>query len=261
MKKPSRLDYAYAVGRVRARERYLLQRAVFREAADAADFTAALKLVYEAGDYKETLIKVRNSQELDSFLAGEEENLRVLISELLLDREIFDAFLLDDNPVRAMVVLGENGNHFVRDYLRHRIDLGNLKTYCRAKYLEYPPEVFQRKLLKGGFLEENEFLENYDLTFAEMAEKLRPSPYQGLCERATDLLEERETFIGLERMLEDFLMRYLRRAKNYAFGPEPVFAYGLAKRKELSLLRLLGSGKMNDLPSILLKDRMSETYV
>jgi V/A-type H+-transporting ATPase subunit C len=45
------------------------------------------------------------------------------------------------------------------------------------------------------------------------------------------------------------------------FGPEPVFSYGLAKRRELSLVRLLGVGKINQIPTPILKERISETYV
>ncbi len=56
-------------------------------------------------------------------------------------------------------------------------------------------------------------------------------------------------------------MIYLRRAKYIVFGPEPVFAYVLAKKRELNLLRLVGVGKINQIPADLLKRRISETYV
>ena len=54
-------------------------------------------------------------------------------------------------------------------------------------------------------------------------------------------------------------MEYLKRAKYIVFGPEPVFAYGLAKRKELNMVRLLGVGKINQIPPGILKERVSET--
>jgi V/A-type H+-transporting ATPase subunit C len=56
-------------------------------------------------------------------------------------------------------------------------------------------------------------------------------------------------------------MIYLRKAKYIVFGPEPVFAYALAKKRELQLFRLLGVGKLNQIPAEMLKQRMSETYV
>jgi len=65
----------------------------------------------------------------------------------------------------------------------------------------------------------------------------------------------------LERGIEDLLMNYLREAKKIVFGPEPVYAYGLARKRELSLIRLVGVGKLNGIPAGLIKERVSETYV
>jgi len=104
-------------------------------------------------------------------------------------------------------------------------------------------------------------LQNFDFSFAEIGEKIRATPYYDLWTKATDALEERETFVELERGIEDFLMNYLKRAKYIVFGPEPVFSYGLAKKRELSLVRLLGVGKINQVPPPILKERISETYV
>ena len=68
MRKISRLDYAFAVGRVRALEKNLVSRAVFKEAADEADFSSAIKVVLDAGRFPDELIDITNSEELDVFL-------------------------------------------------------------------------------------------------------------------------------------------------------------------------------------------------
>ncbi|MCK4760198.1 MAG: V-type ATPase subunit, partial [Candidatus Aminicenantes bacterium] len=99
------------------------------------------------------------------------------------------------------------------------------------------------------------------LSFAEIGEKLKVTPYKELWASAADTLEDRETFLDLERGIEDFLMGFLKKAKYIVFGPEPVLAYGLAKKRELRLVRLLGVGKVNQIPVDLLKERISETYV
>ena len=54
MKKVSRLEYTYAVGRVRALEKNLIPRAVFLEAAEEKDLTSALKVIFDAGTFLET---------------------------------------------------------------------------------------------------------------------------------------------------------------------------------------------------------------
>jgi vacuolar-type H+-ATPase subunit C/Vma6 len=261
MKRPSRLDYAYAIGRVRVLEQKLVERTVFSEASEENDFSSALKAIFDAGEYPEDMVRLQDSDELDEFLEKEERVLHRLMDQILLEKDVFDIYLQEDNPQEAMSIAGRMDYAFIKDYLRHKIDLGNLKIFCRVKYSGHSVKKFESLILKGGFLDEKVLLQNFDLSCGEFGDKLQAFPYQELWNRATDVLEERETFVELERGIEDFIMKYLRGAKYIVFGPEPVFAYGLAKRKELRMVRLLGVGKLNNIPPGLLKERISETYV
>jgi len=261
MKKPSRLSYAYAVGRVRVLENKLVERAIFSEASEENDFSSAMKVIFDAGSFSEEMVQIRDSDELDEYLEKEEKNLYRLLEEILLEGDILTIFLEESHPEKAMSVVERTDYSFIKDYIRHKIDLGNLKIFCRVKYSGLSRKKFEGLVLKGGFLDEKVLLQNFDLSFAEIGERLRATPYHDLWTKATDALEERETFVELERGIEDFLMNYLKRAKYIVFGPEPVFTYGLAKRRELSLVRLLGVGKINQIPTPILKERISETYV
>lgn len=261
MKKPSRLRYAYAVGRVRVLENKLVERAIFSEASEESDFSSAMKVIFDAGSFSEELVQIRDSDELDEYLEKEEKNLYRLLEEILLEGDLLTIFLEESHPEKAMSVAERTGYSFIKDYIRHKIDLGNLKIFCRVKYSGLSLKKFESLVLKGGFLDEKNLLQNFDLSFSEIGDRLRATPYHDLWTKATDALEERETFVELERGIEDFLMKYLKRAKYIVFGPEPVFTYGLAKRRELSLVRLLGVGKINQIPTPILKERISETYV
>lgn len=261
MKKPSRLRYAYAVGRVRVLENKLVERAIFSEASEVNDFSSAMKVIFDAGSFSEEMVQIRDSDELDEYLEKEEKNLYRLLEEILLEGDILTIFLEESHPEKAMSVAERTDYSFIKDYIRHKIDLGNLKIFCRVKYSGLSLKKFESLVLKGGFLDEKILLQNFDLSFSEIGDRLRATPYHDLWTKATDALEERETFVELERGIEDFLMNYLKRAKYIVFGPEPVFTYGLAKRRELSLVRLLGVGKINQIPTPILKERISETYV
>ena len=155
----------------------------------------------------------------------------------------------------------DKGYVFISDFFRHKIDLGNLKILARAKYKELPFEKYQKHLLAGGFVALEKLYKNYDLSWDEINGELNATPYSRLWDKALDFLKEQDSFVKLERGIEDFLMFYLRRAKYIVFGPEPLFAYSLAKRKELDLMRLLGVGKLLQVPAAMIQNRMSETYV
>lgn len=261
MKKHSRLDYTYAVGRVRVLERYLVQRAVFEEAAGEKEYASALKIIFDTGKFSEDMGEIHNSDELDDFLEREDDSLLHVLAELFLEMDILEIVLTLNRPERALEMCRGIRYPFIKDYIRHTIDLANLKFLCRLKYSEAPGEKFERVSLKGGFLDEKILIENFDLEFSEIGEKFRYSPYHQLWDKAVDALQVEETFIRLERGIEDFLMTYLKRAKYIVFGPEPIFAYALARRRELSLVRLVGVGKLNQIPVEILRERISETYV
>lgn len=261
MKDPPRLSYAYAVGRIRALERRLVSSSVFREASEEKDFSSAMKVIFDVGDFEEDIIDIRDSHGLEESLEKEEEKVFRLMRELLLEDDIFTIIAGESQPHRVLPLAEGVGYPFIRDYLRYRIDLGNLKILLRAKYSGLLLKEYHDLVLKGGFLDEKILLQSYDLTFSEIGERLRASPYLKLWNRATEDLEENETLILLERGIDDFLMAHLQKAKYIVFGPEPVFSYALAKKRELSLVRLVGMGKFLLVPTGSIKKRISETYV
>ncbi|MFQ6108670.1 MAG: V-type ATPase subunit [Candidatus Aminicenantales bacterium] len=261
MKKPSRLSYAYAVGRIRVLERRLVPSAVFREAAEKREFSPALKAIFDAGNFEEEMVTVQNSDELDRYLEREEEEILHLMRELILEEDILAIIGGESQPERVLSLAERLDYSFIRDYLRYRIDLGNIKILLRAKYSGLSFVKYKNLLMRGGFLEERMFLEIYDQAYSEIGERLRVSPYVDLWNQAIEELQENETFVPLERGIEDFLMAYLKKAKYIVFGPEPIFSYALAKRRELSLVRLVVGGKLLRIPSSLIKKRISETYV
>ncbi|UCE42543.1 MAG: V-type ATPase subunit [Candidatus Aminicenantes bacterium] len=261
MSRISRLDYAYAVGRVRALENLLVAKPFFMEAAEEKNLSSALKIIFDAGQFHQEKIEIEDSEQLDGFLEKEESALLGLVSSILHEKEIERIVLDVDQPDKALEISQELKVPFITKYLRYKIDLGNLKMLCRAKYLELSLDRLVGLFLEGGFLDVNFFLESFDLSYGEIGEKLLASAFHSAWILATDELVENETFIVLEREFENFLMIYLRKAKYIVFGPEPVFAYAQAKKKELQLLRLLGVGILNQIPAEILKQRMSETYV
>jgi vacuolar-type H+-ATPase subunit C/Vma6 len=260
MKRRSPLDYAYAVGRVRALEPRLVGKAVFRDAAGAPDLASALKTICEAGRFLDGFADVRTAAALDAALEGEKACLDALLAELLADTGIPEIVGLDARPHEALALAEGLGSPFITGHLRRAVDLGNIKIFLRARWLGLPEERIAAMALRGGFLEDGLFARCYAAPDAEIGARLGPTPYASLWGSAVRALAERETFIDLERGMEDFLMAGLRPALTMVFGPEPVYAYGLAKRREFRLVRLVASGKINGLPAALIGERISDTY-
>lgn len=255
------LDYAFAVGRVRALENYLIPYQIFREAAEAETPARALELISDAGKFGEDLLPVDAADRLDRVLLKERMALDFNLAELFLERPLYHDYLAAENPAEISRRLEASTNLFIRDYFRLRLDLANLKLFLRCSYLELPAERLAENFLPGGSLEKNLFLENYGSGFDEFYQLIRSSRFGELWKLATDFLTSAESLMALERETENLLLTYLRQAKQITFGPEPLFAYGLARRHELKLVRIVLAGKFMQLPASVLRERISQTYV
>ena len=186
--------------------------------------------------------------QLDGAIEKEEAKLSSFLSEVLLDKPILEVFLRDSDPQEALASGRELGCVFITDHLRRRIDLGNIKIFLRARHLELPEERFRTAVLRGGFLRNGFSSITTACPSPTSGRDLPSTPYAGLWQSSVRALTERETFIDLERGSEDFLMAHLRRARYIVFGPEPVYAYGLAKKRELLLVRMVVSRRISTYP-------------
>lgn len=105
------------------------------------------------------------------------------------------------------------------------------------------------------------FLDNYSSSLEDFAQLLKATSYEQLWREGLNFLQAQDSFVVFEREAENLVMDYLQSAKKVTFGPEPLFAYGLARRQELKLTRLVILGQMLNIPAFLLKERISQTYV
>ncbi len=261
MSPPSRLDYAYAVGRVRAMETRLISKGVLEGAVEEQTLSSSMKVIVDAGHFREERVEFRNARELDGYLDVERRAFLADVTRLFRE-ESFRRLIEHRHRTRELWSLARESEYaFVRDFVRHLLDLKNLKVFLRARYLRLPLEKVDPLLIAGGFLEKGKLGENFSRPLSEVSEVLHATPYKEVWDQAVDSLTEHDTFADLERGGEDFLMAYLRRAHRIVFGPEPVFAFILAKLKELEQVRFIGMGKLLQIPAQILRRRISETYV
>lgn len=259
--KISPLDYCFAVGRIRALENYLIPHAVFREASEAEDLDKSIELISDAGKFGEEFLEIKTSDQLEKFLIKENVWLDLTLEELFLDRDLFYSYRAAENIKEIAASLDRIDNPFIRAYFSKRIDLSNLKLFLRCRYLELQASQFDEQFVRGGSLERKIFSQNYDCQLEEFTRAIRSTPYVDIWRAGVEFLRARESFVVFEREVDNFLINYLRRAKQIIFGPEPLFAYGLAKKQELRLLRMVLAGKLLKVPALILKERISQTYV
>jgi vacuolar-type H+-ATPase subunit C/Vma6 len=264
--KVSPLDYAFAIGKVRTLEKYLLKEDVFREAADA-DLKGALRLFVEAGSYPEELEKVTRSDELEVVLSQELSSL-LKLTKSLLKQDKLGGLLRLDSCREAEKLRSQVRGVFLKDYLAHVIDLYNIKTFLRLKVLGEPVTKAEERFSCEGFIKKPELLKLYPGELNEFIHALgrvkrRDSEFIDYASELKEGIlraEEKKSFAAFEKASGDFLIRFIRKAKFFTFGPEPLLAYYFAKANEINLIRLVVLAKLNDLSSGIVKERLNISY-
>lgn len=265
MRKTSALNYAFSVGKIRALEKFLIKQEVFVEAIESG-LNEALRLFVESDLYSEELLHIKDSQKLEAVLGRELQRLKKLIGDLLLDKKLF--ILIELNNLKEVLeTTGDYKSAFLEDYFRHLIDMHNIKTFLRLRILKEPEDRLKTSLIKVGFIKKETFLKLYaqELSFfihrLEYVHKRNVIVnYASYLQEAIEKLEKENSFVYLEKAINDFLISILKPAKYLSFGPEALIAYYFAKVNEINLIRMIILAKLNNLSSQLVKERLNLVY-
>jgi len=258
-------DYAYAVGKIRALERFLIRQEVFEDAA-GAPLQDALRLFAESDLYGEELLHVSDSFTLEQVLEAETRKLKNTVRPLILDDVLQEALEIK-GPGHLLLLVGRSNSIFLREFFLQMVDLHNIKTYLRMMLLHEPPEKLREHLACQGFIPCRELLDCYGKELAVFLHRLsnvhahgRLLDYARFLKEGIEKAVNESSFVSLESALQGLLVRFLKPAKYMSFGPEPVVAYYFAKMNELGLIRMIILAKLNNASAELIEESLHGVY-
>ena len=151
-------------------------------------------------------------------------------------------------------------NLFLKEYARKTIDLINLRTFWRLQVMGWTEEKLAESLLPGGSIEEAFFTANFGTPMADMAPKVRDDSYRRLLKDALHAFQAKNDLSVLDKLMDDYLIEFLRKAKSYCFGLEPLVGYIAAKENEVTRLRTILYGKERSLPMETVRELLRSSY-
>ena len=172
----------------------------------------------------------------DAFEEYEEREVLVPL-ENAADRAFYEELLdgLPDQPSRAMEMYIE--------FLEAEIDFLNVRNALRLSRSGADIDPAEYYISGGQLFEEGEIRTLVDNT-DELVSRLRDGPYGDDLDEALTELESAESLLGVERALDAALLDYSRTLSNrYPLSVCPVFAYVLAKEREVDNVRAIARGK------------------
>lgn len=263
MKPVSPLNYAFAIGKIRAMEKSLIRAEVFEEAIES-NLSDALRLFAESEMYSSELLHVKDGEQLERILNQELFNLKKLMRELILDKGLL--CLVEMATLKGIYQTCRCfTSEFLNTYLTYLLDMHNIKTFLRLYVLKEPIEILEKALTREGFIKKTDFLSLYPQDLTALLNKLeyvhlrhRTVDYTYYLGSAIQKAIKENSFVSLEKAIRDFLMLALKPAKYITFGPEPILAYYFARVNEIDLIRLIILAKLNEVTAELVKERLNE---
>ena len=214
----NKYDYAYAVGRVRALELRLIPEEIFRQAVEAKLLSQTLDVLSES-TREEAIKRIKDSEDLESFLTGHRDLLNQEITQLLDDAEMAKAlFSLPGDLEIAKDRVDKIKLDFLTKIFQHLTNLGNLTNYLR-------------------------------LNLTDKITSIYPGAYGEVARESFQAKQKDNSYLFLEKLKAGFVSNFLSRARYITFGLEPIVSYYFAKLNQIRLLRWVILGKINQLPN------------
>ncbi|MBZ9624791.1 V-type ATP synthase subunit C [Clostridium sp. FP2] len=208
-----------------------------------------LKLYMTAEDYRELNSKMREA------IIQTEKVYNELKDPQKIDI-IIDKYMYIDMLERAK----ETKIDFIIHYVVTSINFCNIKSIIRLKRQEKNVEFLKEVMLTGGDIANDILLRAFDDTIENMAAKFSSLKYGDVIKLGLEEYIKTGKLSALEKLSENYIMKTLKVAKYITFGPEPVFAYILAKETEIKIIRIIMVGKLNNVDTIVIRERVREVY-
>jgi len=177
------------------------------------------------------------------------------------DPQIVDSILDKASYEQLAVDLKGIDNQFLHELADIMIDITNIKTFIRARIIGKTWDFLKKQLVRGGEISEKIYSENNDKPVNSFVGDIRHTRYGDVVYKGWELYKARKNISGLEKLLEDYLMETVRKARLITMGVEPFIAWLFAKEAEIRNVRIIMTGKINGLSNDLIRERLRMVYV
>lgn len=188
-------------------------------------------------------------------------NKAMAIYEETLDPQQIDIYLDKVLFEELESIVKDIKDPFLEGYHRAYVDLLNIKTFVRVKNMNMDLRVLLKAFLPGGSIPEEFFEKKFQEPLEELAESLSSKDYYGVIKEGIENWMETKNPSHYEKLMDNYLINYLKKGLYKPFGIEPVIGYLGAKEHEIKVLRIILVGKINGIKEDFIEERLRELYV
>lgn len=153
------------------------------------------------------------------------------------------------------------GNRFIQELISIWIDLANINAFLRIRSMKKPWDFLQKALLPGGRIDAAVYVKYLTDTLESFVSALLYTPYGAICEEGIGSFASTGSLTRFEKLSDNYVMGYVRKARYISLGIEPLIGYLVAKESEVKNARIIMIGKISNISGEIIRERLRETYV
>lgn len=177
------------------------------------------------------------------------------------DPQMID-IILDKYMFKSLIhIKNEINDTFIDKYVSALIDSTNLKTLLRVKKQNKDREFLKTVIIEGGSIESDKFLGMINDEIQNISTKLATSNYAEFVKTGMEYYAKTSSVSLLEKLVDNFIMDFMKDAKIIPFGAAPILAYIYAKETEIKIIRIIMVSTINNISGELVRERLRDIYV
>lgn len=171
------------------------------------------------------------------------------------DSQLCDV-IIDKAALSAIYKKGsESGNTLIYQYAELKVAASDINIAIRSFKTGKRREFLERAIAECKSLNSSSLIEAALKGEEEIYNYLQSTVYSDA------VLAIKESPSAFERWCDNLIIKHIRPQKYNSFTLSPIAAYILARENELKSVRIVLSGKLNELPEESIRERVREMYV
>lgn len=146
-------------------------------------------------------------------------------------------------------------NELLQEYAQLKVVTANINIAIRSLKTGKSKEFLERALVECETINKEELIEAVLNGEEEIYRYLSTTVYA----EAVEAIKQSPT--AFERWCDNLMINRIKPQKYNSFTVSPLAAYILARENEIKTVRILLSGKLNDIPETSIRERLREMYV
>ncbi|MDF2950856.1 MAG: hypothetical protein K0S18_439 [Anaerocolumna sp.] len=149
----------------------------------------------------------------------------------------------------------ETGNELLIKYAELKVVAADIMIAIRGNRTGKGKEFFARAMVDCASLDKNRLIE------AALTDEEAIYDYLSTTIYADAVLSMKESSAAFEKWCDNLIIKNIKPLKYDSFSMSPLAAFILARENEIKSVRILLSGKLNNLPDEFIRERLREMYV